>query len=329
MSLDEFEAFENQENAGTAGRPLIESISRSHHDGVDIRARFFNPNFSFRQSLQQRLKHEGHNNSQGAARPTTTPVIANRNASGAAEQTVSPNKDVSSHDAMGPDSHQPAKEQDQVSQRPDFVGPKVVGTLRGPRKVPRGIILKGVVFEDPDPAITSPRIYVSQNRMWQALTGHEMDYRRLSSMQLMLLSIIAAHGKDGILQPDLVKLSGQDKRSVPGRTDELKTNGYIAKIKVNKGMSTSLCIHKKYVKDVQFAKASDRIEDVFHEGTLIMSNFVRLLYSLLQENEYFPMRELRPRLVRSTRTKACSDANNQSESFSATVAWPSHSICDI
>jgi transcription factor C subunit 3 len=133
--------------------------------------------------------------------------------------------------------------------------------------------------------------------MWYALTSHEMDYKKVPAMQLMLLSIIAAHGADGILQPDLVRLSSQDKRSVPARTDELAKHGYIEKISVNQGMRTSLCIHKKFVKEGRFVKGSDKIEDVFHNRTMVVSNFVGLLYRVLQETPLFPMRDLRKRLV--------------------------------
>lgn len=127
-----------------------------------------------------------------------------------------------------------------------------------------------------------------------------MDLKKVSSMQFMLLTIIAAHGSQGILQPDLVKLSGQDKRSVPHRTDELAKAGYIEKKPVSTvKMRTSLIIHKKFVKTGHFLKEPGNAEDVFQNRTLILSSFLPLLYNLLRDapGQYVPWRDLRKHLV--------------------------------
>ena len=83
---------------------------------------------------------------------------------------------------------------------------------------------------------TGIRLYASNDRMWHALTGHAPDSNKIKSLDFICLSIIAACGPKGILQPDLVRISGQDKRSLPSRTDRLHNGGYIEK----KGVSVEL-----------------------------------------------------------------------------------------
>lgn len=74
-----------------------------------------------------------------------------------------------------------------------------------------------------------PRLYVSDDLVWHTITGHGEDFRRLPMMEWRLLVAIAATREEGILQGDLVRATGQDKRSVPRRTDFLSMKGYIAK----------------------------------------------------------------------------------------------------
>ncbi len=91
------------------------------------------------------------------------------------------------------------------------------------------------------------RIYVSEARIWQAVAGHAPDSSRIPRLDFMLLSIIAAHREKGVLQPDLTRISGQDKRSTPLRTQRLHDRGYIEKRKVQlRGQSTSLCTLRKF-----------------------------------------------------------------------------------
>jgi hypothetical protein len=83
------------------------------------------------------------------------------------------------------------------------------------------------------PATNEPvKVYTTEERMWFALTGHAPDKRRLSPLEFMCLSIIGARREEGILQPDLVRASAQDKRTVPRRTDKLHNEGYIVKTAV-------------------------------------------------------------------------------------------------
>ena len=91
------------------------------------------------------------------------------------------------------------------------------------------------------------RVYTSQNRMWFAAAGHAPDYNRIPRLDFILLSIIASRRGKGILQPDLFRVSGQDKRSVPKRTDRLHESGYIEKKAVfAKGNRTSICVLKRF-----------------------------------------------------------------------------------
>ncbi|KAM3423164.1 hypothetical protein BST61_g615 [Cercospora zeina] len=73
------------------------------------------------------------------------------------------------------------------------------------------------------------RIFTTEDRIWQAIAGHGPDFRRIPPLEFDILSIIAAHSSTGVLQPTITRMTGQDKRSVPKRTDNLQTKGYITK----------------------------------------------------------------------------------------------------
>ncbi|RKL34593.1 hypothetical protein BFJ72_g9325 [Fusarium proliferatum] len=73
------------------------------------------------------------------------------------------------------------------------------------------------------------RVYASEDTMWESLTGHAVDYKRVPKSEWMLLLGIASTTTQGILQGDLGRLTDQDKRSVPKRTDSLLKKGYIVK----------------------------------------------------------------------------------------------------
>ena len=95
-----------------------------------------------------------------------------------------------------------------------------------------------------------PRVFVSEERTWLTITGHKPDDSRVYPTEFALLSIIASRKSKGIIQTDLVKLSGQDKRSVPKRTDMLQQKGYIEKRAIQvKSSRTSLCTLRKFVLD--------------------------------------------------------------------------------
>lgn len=73
------------------------------------------------------------------------------------------------------------------------------------------------------------RVYTTEATMWEAITGHAVDYKRVPRSEWLLLLGIASSKSEGILQGDLCRLVDQDKRSVPKRTDALAKKGYIAK----------------------------------------------------------------------------------------------------
>ncbi|MCJ1281618.1 hypothetical protein MMC26_000938 [Xylographa opegraphella] len=90
-------------------------------------------------------------------------------------------------------------------------------------------------------------VFASVNYMWLAVAGHGVDNEKIAALEFTCLSVIAAHREAGILQPDLVRTTGQDKRSVPWRTQKLCDKGYIVKKEVvSSGSRTSLCILKRF-----------------------------------------------------------------------------------
>lgn len=85
-----------------------------------------------------------------------------------------------------------------------------------------------------------PRIFVGEETIWKTLTGHGIDYKRVPNLEWKCLVAIGSTKEDGILQGDLNRATGQDKRSVPKRTDFLAQKGYIAKrTHMVRGMKTS------------------------------------------------------------------------------------------
>ena len=94
----------------------------------------------------------------------------------------------------------------------------------------------------------SPRIFVTQERMWLTICGHPKDLAKIFETEFALLAIIASYRSAGILQSDLIRESGQDKRSVPQRTDALQKKGYIEKRAVHaKGSRTSRLFLRRFV----------------------------------------------------------------------------------
>ncbi|KAI1496531.1 hypothetical protein F5X99DRAFT_65598 [Biscogniauxia marginata] len=91
------------------------------------------------------------------------------------------------------------------------------GPSRGPRKLGKGL------------ENARPRLHISEERQWRILTGHGPDFKRVPTFEWRALVDIASVKDKGILQGDLVRLTGQDKRSLPTRTDALAKKGYIIK----------------------------------------------------------------------------------------------------
>lgn len=190
------------------------------------------------------------------------------------------------------EGHNSANDLTLVSSTSTSISPRQV-----PRNVPKVTRVATPIFDEPETTITAPRLFASQNRIWQALTNHDIDLKKVPSMEFVLLSLIAARGANGITQPDLTQISGQDKRSVPHRTNELARKGYIVKNPVQAGkIRTSLCVHTKFISQSHFL-SSGAVEDVFQEGTFVLSGFVHLLYSKLKDAGIVPTRDIRKKLV--------------------------------
>ena len=151
-------------------------------------------------------------------------------------------------------------------------------------------------------------LFAPEEYIWHAIAGHEIDSKRIPPLHFQLLSIIAAHGKNGICQPDLNQISGQDKRSVPKRTDDLDRNGYIEKrsvVQKDKHALTSLCTLTKFVDQSPNLSNSwndllpeELRHEIFYENkhvnlTLILDSVI----GIARDREYVTTAELRERLV--------------------------------
>lgn len=120
------------------------------------------------------------------------------------------------------------------------------------------------------------RVFVSEERMWLSIAGHAPDHTRIPAMHFALLSLIASRKGSGIVQSELTTLSGQDKRSVPKRTDMLTEKGYVEKRQVQyKALRTSLLVLRK------FARESDKGEQ--REDMIDFDAFLKKLFQVLKE----------------------------------------------
>ncbi|KAK7615515.1 hypothetical protein JOL62DRAFT_561574 [Phyllosticta paracitricarpa] len=160
----------------------------------------------------------------------------------------------------------------------------------------------------------APRLFVNEDRMWQAITGHGVDPKKVPRHEFIVLSIIAAHGEDGVVQPEITRISGQDKRSVPRRTDNLQKNGYITKTHVlAKGTRTSLCTLKKFAKaqqerrkalpDVDHTSPPELVREVIFEGgLLIYDRFFDVLMGILKQCTIITFDDCKSKLGIKTKT---------------------------
>ncbi|EKG16449.1 B-block binding subunit of TFIIIC [Macrophomina phaseolina MS6] len=159
-----------------------------------------------------------------------------------------------------------------------------------------------------------PKLFVNEERMWMAITGHGVDPKRIPRHEFIILSIIAAHGEKGVVQPEITRISGQDKRSVPKRTDNLAKHGYITKVHVlAKGTRTSLCTLKRYAKTQREKRAAlppiharsspDEIKAViFQDGLLLYDKFFDILMDILQDCKIVTIEDCKRKLGITTKT---------------------------
>ena len=127
-----------------------------------------------------------------------------------------------------------------------------------------------------------PRIQIKEERLYEELCGHPPDPKKVSPMEFVLLSHIAAGRSDGVLQGEVVRLSGQDKHSVPKRTDALHSKGYVIKETVFiKGMRTSRLTLKKLV-------SIDGTANPIRKRESTLRHIVDRIFEILAERDLTP-----------------------------------------
>ncbi|KAK5553786.1 hypothetical protein LTR46_008332 [Exophiala xenobiotica] len=138
-----------------------------------------------------------------------------------------------------------------------------------------------------------PRFSVNQERIYHAICGHPPDITKVAPMEFVLLSQIAATRSNGILQGELTRLTGQDKRSVPKRTDSLQRKGYIIKeVIYRKGNRTSRLVLKKFA-----SPRADDAENVHNQheqpqrGSSVR-DAVRRIFDILSEQNLISQMKL-------------------------------------
>ncbi|KIY01853.1 uncharacterized protein Z520_01991 [Fonsecaea multimorphosa CBS 102226] len=134
-------------------------------------------------------------------------------------------------------------------------------------------------------AVEGPRISVNEARVYEAICGHPPDISKVVPLEFELLSHIAAARSTGILQGDLVRASGQDKRSVPKRTDALQSKGYIAKeIVFRHGNRTSRLTLKKFAHhNAADAEPFHKLHSLPQHGSTLR-DVVRRIFDVLEEH---------------------------------------------
>ena len=158
----------------------------------------------------------------------------------------------------------------------------------------------------PDVRLT---IHASENQIWQAIAGHALDYDKVPRLDFVLLTVIASHGDRGILQPDLVRATGQDKRSVPSRTQRLSDRGYIRKSHVvADSKRTSLLVLSRFADLRQPSEAQEpthpirrpqeKMVDHFgHSKFLPQEQLIRKIIDALKEDNILIWDDLKKKLV--------------------------------
>ncbi|KAF2272684.1 uncharacterized protein EI97DRAFT_483499 [Westerdykella ornata] len=308
LSLSDFEALEMQET-GTNGSVTSTHPNASHAgDSNKSTATQISPSLlqsSFRGALRQRLSKEvGNSCSSPAEQQARFDEGFGSSSAGSAhmglgrgESSTLDNGVVRNTMQHNPHTGGSARQPVPYATVPGQTGVRVTGDPFSARRPKRGIRTTGPIFDELTPTTTAPRIYVSQNRTWHAVAGHSMDFKRLSAMKFVLLSIIASRGPEGINQPELTVLSGQDKRSVPARTDELAKDGYIEKSPVaSRNGPTSRCVHKRFIKGDHYLRGTGNHQDVFRGRTVIFAQLVALIYSVLKDVKILPYSQLRGKL---------------------------------
>lgn len=141
------------------------------------------------------------------------------------------------------------------------------------------------------------RLFVSEDRTWKALTGHEKDETKVPAAEFVLLSIIASCRSEGILQTELVRRSGQDGRSVPKRTDSLKAKGYIDKRQVQaKTAKTSLCVFSRFIPATGVDVKTLDINAMQPREMIDIDAFVQGIFHVLKQHKIISRNDLKDEL---------------------------------
>lgn len=144
---------------------------------------------------------------------------------------------------------------------------------------------------DETPDLPPLRIFVSEERTWVAITGHPPDESKVLPLEFVLLSVIASRRSKGIVQPELVKLSGQDKRSVPKRTDALQRKGYIDKRPVQtKTARTSLCTLQRFYRHTTSVQTKEEPQS---KNMIDFDSFNTSLFNILREHQLIARNDLK------------------------------------
>ena len=154
-----------------------------------------------------------------------------------------------------------------------------------------------LTFDDADADGTKDgahRVFVTEERTWLAVAGHEPDETKILPTEFALLSIIASSKSSGVVQTELVRLSGQDKRSVPKRTDRLQTKGYIQKRPFQfKSIRTSLCILPKFSKSEYMAEAPTNRGAETTDRVIDFDAFTDRLFEILKQHGIIAREDLK------------------------------------
>lgn len=144
-------------------------------------------------------------------------------------------------------------------------------------------------------------LFASDDRMWHAITGHGVDYRRVKPLEFDILQLIAASGSAGLSQPDIIRLTRQDKRSLPKRTDELAAHGYIEKKPILlAGMHTSWCTLRKFVATSAASSSlppEEEIAAIFTNSGIMTEKFLDVAMRLIKEAGNITLNDFRYALV--------------------------------
>lgn len=155
-------------------------------------------------------------------------------------------------------------------------------------------------------SVEGPRITVNEYRMYRAICGHPPDSSKVTPLEFVLLSHIAAARSAGILQGALGRASGQDKRSVPKRTNGLQERGYIIKETVYAhGTKTSRLILRKLA--AQRTNKEPLPFDTMNARSKQQStvrDVVRKIFDELSNQNIIPLVDLAQRLDMSSPAKS-------------------------